>query len=94
MCIHASRGHKTERIHRRIEGEFHFTIYSRAKDNIWIERFWKTALICSLESRDLLTTITATVVTKESTVQYQAGSTSVRQFGLNYAALVKVDTEG
>ena len=39
----------------------------RAKDNIWIERFWKTARTCSLESRDSLTTTTSTVVTKELT---------------------------
>lgn len=54
-----------------------------AKDNTWIERFWKTVLICSLESRDLLKTTTTTVVTKESTVQYQASPISVRQHGLN-----------
>ena len=41
----------------------------------------KKAQTCSLESRDLLTT--TTVVTKESTVQYQASSTFVRQLGLN-----------
>ena len=55
----------------------------RAKDNIWIERFWKTARICSLESRDLLTITTTTIVTKESTVQHQASATFVRQLGLN-----------
>ena len=56
---------------------------ARYLDNIWIERFWKTARICSLESRDLLTTTTTTVATKESTVQYQASSTFVSQLGLD-----------
>ena len=67
-----------------------------AKDNIWIERFWKTnkyeyiyiqpeenGADLFFESRDSLTTITTTVVTKESTVKYQASSTFVRLLGLN-----------
>ena len=43
----------------------------------------KTARTYSLESRDSLTTTTTTVVTRESTVQFQASSTFVRLLGLN-----------
>lgn len=68
----------------------------RAKDNIWIERFWKTIKYEYIyiqpeengadlftESGDSSMTITITVVSKESTVQYQANSTFVRLLGLN-----------
>lgn len=68
----------------------------RAKDNIWIERFWRTIkyeyiYIASRkmartyigESRGSLMIITSTVVTRESAVQYQASSTSGRLHGLN-----------
>ena len=64
----------------------------RAKDNIWIERFWKTIkyeYIYTLpkgngaalyaESRDSLITTTTIEGIKESTDKYQASSTFVRQ---------------
>ena len=64
----------------------------RAKDNIWIERFWKTINMSiftscqrktgrrsTAESRDSLLTTTTIEGIKESTVKYQASSTFVRQ---------------
>ena len=67
-----------------------------AKDNIWIEKFWNKIKYEYIyikpeeNSTDLFFGIKRfiddfnyTVVTKESTVQYQASSTFVRQLGLS-----------
>ena len=64
----------------------------RAKDNIWVERFWKkikyeyihflpeeNVLRSTAESRDSLITTTTIEGIKESTDKYQASSTFVLQ---------------
>lgn len=68
----------------------------RAKDNIWIERFWRSIkyeyIYIAVEEngaglyqgiKRFIDDITSTVDTRESAVQYQTSSTSGRLLGLN-----------